>query len=199
MSYYNNAKNGGFKNMSDNDTGSVNAVISKTNSANKRFTPLTITLFVIALLIVGLLIARFVTDKSNSNKVKTALANAQIYNGHNQPQMALDQLNQIQGIKIDTSDQETVLAVKVSAYSELNDYTQALENAEKAYKLVPTDVSLLSGIAQLAQSNNDTRTATTYYQKLVVAMGKIPSNQRGITYAANLAEIQAQLKQLSNQ
>jgi tetratricopeptide (TPR) repeat protein len=185
--------------MSDNDTSSANTVVSGDKGLNKRFTPLTIVVFVAILLIIIVLISRFAVDRSRTNKVKTALASAQIDNAHNLPNMALGQLNQISGIKLNTSDQLDVLMDKVSSYSELGEYAASIENAEQAYKLAPGNISLLTTIAEQAQSNNQTQIAITYYQKLITAMGNIPNGKRSITYNADLAQVQAQLKELSNQ
>jgi len=127
------------------------------------------------------------------------LLKAQIYNNQHLPNLALDQLAQIQGLKMNINDQEIVLTDKMASYTELNDYANSLKYAKQAYALVPSDTSLLATIAQLAQSNNDTKTAIIYYKKLVTVMENIPTKERSFTYNADLGEIQTQLKELSNQ
>jgi len=182
--------------MTDIDTSSAKIVVDKANIPSKK---LTITLGAVVLLIVIILISWFAVNRSNSNKIKLSLSKAQIYNNQHLPNLALNQLGQIQGLKMNITDQEVVLTDKMASYTELNDYAASLKYAEQAYNLIPSNTSLLSTIAQLAQSNNDTKTATIYYEKLITVMGKIPTKERSFTYNADLAEIQAQIKELSNQ
>lgn len=183
--------------MTDSNTSSTNVVVGKVKKSKKRLT-ITLSVVVLLIVIVIMLISWFVVSRSNSNKIKTSLSKAQIYNNQHLPNLALGQLGQIQGLKMNTTDQEAVLIDKLAAYTELNDYTNSLKYAEQAYNLAPANLSLLSTIAQLAQSNNDTKTAIKYYQKLVVAMGQIPAKERSFTYNADLGQIQAQIKELSN-
>jgi|GEM_PF-4190871 len=185
--------------MTDSNTSSANIVVSKINKLNNRFTPLTIIVIIVVLVVVVALASRFFIDRSNTKKVQTAILSAQRANNHNQPNIALDQLSQVSGIKMSIDNQESILTSRATAYAGLGDYGSAVKVAEEAYRLVPANNSLLLSIADFAQSNNDPKTEIAYYQKAITAMEKIPTNKRGFTYNSDLSGAQAQLKALLSQ
>jgi tetratricopeptide (TPR) repeat protein len=196
MSYYNDARMAALKSMSDNDTSSAKVVSSKVNQFGRKFSPLTVTFFAAIILIVVLLISKFTIDRLNTDKVKSALVSAKQANNVDQPNTALAQLASISSIKLTTADQENVLIDKMTAYSLLSEYSNALASGEQASSLMPNDLSLLLTTAQLAQMNQETQTAINYYKKAITIIGTTPENKQGLTYKSDLENLQIQLKAL---
>lgn len=196
MSYYNDARMAALKSMSDSDTSSAKVVESKVNQFHRKLTPLTVTFLVVIILIVVLPLSRFAIDRFNSNKVKSALLNAKQANSIDRPNDALSQLAGISSIKLTVTDQENVLIDKMTAYSLLGQYSNALIYGEQASSLTPNNASLLLTVAQLAQTNQQTNTAINYYKKAITIISATPPSKQGLTYKSDLENLQIQLKAL---